>query len=278
MNTHHVKPDYSKTKVMDITRESAGWDYLTFRIIKLQVGETYSEETGGDEVALVPLEGSATLAADGQEWSVTRESVFTQMPHVLYVPPGKTINVAATDTFEFAVGGAPAEGKYPTRMFTPDEQKVEVRGNEPALREVHHTLAWPLPAERLILFEVYVPGGNWSGWPPHCHDRYGDSPYLEETYYYRVTPETGKAFHRNYRVDIDFDEIIPAGNGECVVVTQGFHPAAANPGSNVYFLNYLAGEPQNEARNYVPFEDPDTTWIKDNWNANKMTLPLKMKK
>lgn len=277
MNNHHIRSDYSQTKVMEITRESAGWDYLTFRIIKLNAGESYSEETGGDEVALVPLEGAATLAADGQEWSVSRENVFTQMPHVLYVPPGKTITVTATETCEFALGGAPAEGKYPTRLFTPEEQKVEVRGGGPAVREVHHTLAWPLPAERLILFEVYVPGGTWSGWPPHCHDRVGDSPYLEETYYYRITPETGKAFHRNYRRDTDFDEIIPAGHGDCVIVSEGFHPVAANPGANVYFLNYLAGEPQDEERNYVPFEDPDTTWIKDNWDANKMTLPIEWK-
>ena len=75
---HHIKSDYSQTKVMEITRESAGWDYLTFRIIKLNAGESYTEETGGDEVALVPLEGAGTLAADGQEWVVSRENVFTQ--------------------------------------------------------------------------------------------------------------------------------------------------------------------------------------------------------
>lgn len=272
---HHIKPDYGKTNVLDITPESAGWDYLWFRIVKLQAGETYSAETGNSEIALVPLEGSATLQADGLEQTVSRQSVFTQMPQVLYAPPNRTVSVKATEPFEFALGGAPAEGKYPTRIFTPDEQKVEVRGGGPAIREVHHTLAWPLPAERLILFEVYVPGGTWSGWPPHCHDRYGGSPYLEETYYYRIDPETGKAFHRNYRIDTDFDEILPAGHGDCIIVNEGFHPVAANPGANVYFLNYLAGEPQNEERNYVPFEDPDTVWIKENWDANKLTLPMK---
>ncbi|MEM7533772.1 MAG: 5-deoxy-glucuronate isomerase [Chloroflexota bacterium] len=276
---HLIKPDYAQTNVMDVTRESAKWDYLTFRIVKLQPGESYSQSTGGDEIALVPLEGAATLSASGQSWSVSRENVFTQMPHVLYVPPGQEVSVeaAADSPFEFAVGGAPAEGKYPTRMFAPEEQKVEVRGGGPAIREVHHTLAWPLPAERLILFEVYVPGGTWSGWPPHCHDGYEGSPYFEETYYYRIQPEDGVAFHRNYRIDNDFDEILPARHGDCVLVTQGFHPVAANPGSNVYFLNYLAGEPQNEARNYVPFEDPSTTWIKDNWEKNKLTLPMEWK-
>ncbi|MCB9149958.1 MAG: 5-deoxy-glucuronate isomerase [Caldilineaceae bacterium] len=274
---HRIQSDYTQTKLMDVTRESAGWEYLTFRVIRLQPGERYVEATGGDEVALVPLQGAGTLSAGGQQWAVARESVFTQLPHVLYVPPGQEIQVEASSMFEFALGGAPASGQYPVRLFTPDEQRVEVRGGGPAVREVHHTLAWPLPAERLILFEVYVPGGAWSGWPPHCHDRVGNSPYLEEIYYYRIQPENGVAFHRNYRRDTDFDEVIPAHHGDCVLVTQGFHPVAATPGSNIYFLNYLAGEPQNAERDYRPFEDPDTTWIKDNWDANKMTLPIQWK-
>lgn len=271
---HQIKSNYSQTTMMNITPELAGWEYLSFRVIKLQPGETYQENTGSNEVALVPLEGAGRLMVDNQQWSVSRESVFTQMPHVLYVPPGYSLNVEATSPFEFAVGGAPAHGHYPIRLFTPDEQKVEVRGGGTAVREVHHTLAWPLPAERLILFEVYVPGGTWSGWPPHCHDRYEGSPYLEETYYYRIQPEAGVAFHRNYRLDTAFDEIIPAGHGDCVLVTQGFHPVAAAPGSNVYFLNYLAGEPQHEARNYQPIEDPTTVWIKEDWDKNNMTLPI----
>ena len=274
---HQIKSDYSSNKVMEVTTASAGWDYLTFRIIKLQPGESYRESSGGNELALVPLEGAGTLAVSGQQWAVSRGSVFTEMPHVLYVPPGQELQVQATGAFEFAVGGAPAEGKYPARLFAPAEQKVEVRGGGPAVREVHHTLAWPLPAERLILFEVYVPSGGWSGWPPHCHDRYADSPYLEEVYYYRIQPEDGVAFHRNYRIDTDFDEIIPAGHGDCILVTEGFHPVAANPGSNVYFLNYLAGELQNEERDYVPFEDPKTVWIKDDWDKHKMTLPIQWK-
>ncbi|MCB0227497.1 MAG: 5-deoxy-glucuronate isomerase, partial [Anaerolineae bacterium] len=82
---HHIKSNYSQTTVMNITPEVAGWAYLSFRVIKLQPGETYQENTGSNEVALVPLEGAGRLMVDNQQWSVSRESVFTQMPHVLYV-------------------------------------------------------------------------------------------------------------------------------------------------------------------------------------------------
>ena len=37
-------------------------------------------------------------------------------------------------------------------------------------------------------------GGSWSGYPPHCHDGKFGSPYLEETYYYRISPDNGLLF------------------------------------------------------------------------------------
>ena len=54
------------------------------------------------------------------------------------------------------------------------------------------------PPSGLILFEVYVPGGNWSGWPPHRHDEVLQSPYLEETYHFRFDKPQSFGLHRNY--------------------------------------------------------------------------------
>jgi len=258
---------------MNVTPETAGWQFLSFKVITLKAGETYQDETVGNEIALVPLTGRGTASVSGDRYSLSRKSVFTEMPHVLYVPPGHEIEVEASADFEFAIGGAPAEGRYPARLFRPDEMKQEVRGGGAATRQVNHILQHPLPAERLILFDVYVPGGMWSGYPPHCHDGYMGSPYLEEVYYYRVTPGSGFAIHRNYRRDNDFDELFPVKNGDLVLVTQGFHPVAVPPGSNVYFLNYLAGELLDDARGTPPFDDPDWGWIKEDWSGKAMGLP-----
>ena len=49
---------------------------------------------------------------------------------------------------------------------------------------------------------------------------------------------------------------------------------AAAPGSTMFFLNYLAGELLNEDRGIAPIDDPDHAWIKDNWDAYKISLPL----
>ncbi len=273
-NEHLIKSNYDAQIVIDVTPESAGWDYLSYRVINLKAGDTYTHATEGTEAALVPLTGAGSIAVGEQAFDIARKGVFEEVPHVLYAPPGHDIRVTSEAGFEFAVGGAPAEGKYPLRLFTPNEIKQEVRGGGAATRQVNHILAHPMPAERLILFEVYVPGGAWSGYPPHCHDTYGGSAHLDETYYFRMTPEDGFGFHRNYRVDEDFDEAFVINHTDLVLVTKGFHSTGAAPGSNLYFLNYLAGELLDDDRGRPPFADPRYAHLKGAWDEHTMDLPV----
>jgi len=271
---HLIRPIGADGETIVVTPASAGWQYLSFRVIILTAGEQYTVHTGDEEVAIVPLRGAAKLEVDATAFTLRRSGVFAGPPSLLYAPPSKTIVVTAESAFEFAVGGAPATGKYGVRLIRPKEIKCEIRGGGAARRQVNHILAPPLPAERLILFEVYVPGGSWSGWPPHCHDGSGGSPYLEETYYYRIDPPDGFAIHRNYRLDTDFDELLPVRNGDLVLVTQGYHPVAAAPGSNVYFLNYLAGELLDDERARPPLDDSRYAWMKEHWEGNRLELPI----
>jgi 5-deoxy-glucuronate isomerase len=225
-------------------------------------------------MALVPLAGAGTARAGDLSAALARRSVFDAMPDVVYLPPGVDLAVATEDGFEFALGGAPAEGRYPARLVRPAEMRSEVRGGGAATRQVNHLLAHPLPAERLILYEVYVPRGGWSGWPPHCHDGYAGSPYLEETYYFRLDPGDGWAIHRNYRLDEAFDETFAVSDGDLVVVTRGFHSSAAAPGHNMWFLNYLAGEPVDDERAIPPFFQPEYAWIDGRWDEGAWSLPV----
>ena len=276
MSEHHIKPNHDSKMIMDVTPKSAGWQYLSFQVVKIEAGETHQVSTPGVEMAIVPLYGGGTFhVKDGEAYTVSRKNPFDEMPHILYVPPGHEVTIeGGAQGFEFAYGSAPAEGMYPLRLFRPEEMKSEVRGGGVALRQVNHVLAHPLPAERLILFEVYVPGGAYSGWPPHCHDGYEGSAYLEETYYFRVLPEHGYCTHRNYRKDNDFDEIFTVKDGDLVLVTQGFHPVSVPPGSNVYFLNYLAGDLIADDRAKPPFDDPDWGWMKEDYEGGRMSLPV----
>jgi len=276
VTSHHLHPNFAAEVRIEVTPESAGWRYLSFRELALKAGSAHIHHTHDTEVAIVPLSGEGVVRVGGESLTLARESVFAGKPHVLYVPPWQEIAVEAASDFEFTVGGAPAKGKYPVRLFAPGEMKSEMRGGGAALRQVNHILAAPLPAERLILFEVYVPGGTWSGWPPHCHDGYGGSPRLEEVYYYRFAPAYGFGIHRNYRRDNDFDEVFAVRHNEAVLVTQGFHPTAAAPGSNMYFLNYLAGDLLDESRATPPLDDVDFAWMKQDWEGKRMRLPIEV--
>jgi 5-deoxy-glucuronate isomerase len=273
MNPHLLRPNPDSSVKLQVTPQTAGWDYLSFAVVDLGPGEGHSSQLADQETAVVPLRGRATVRVGDIKTVLSRTDVFEQMPSVAYAPPGTKIEIVPDERFEFAIGSAPAEGRFPARVFESAEMKSEVRGGGAAMRQVNHVLAPPLDAERLILYEVYVPRGSWSGWPPHCHDGYDGSPYLEETYYFRLDPDVGFAMHRNWREDEEFDEVLTAGDGDVALVTKGYHSTAASPGSHMFFLNYLAGELVDGERVTPPCFHADHTWIEQDWDAFGWELP-----
>lgn len=269
-------------ELMKVTPESVGWHYLTFAVVDLAPGESYSQTLPDQETAVVPLQGVGTIELDGVTTTVERESVFTGLAPVGYAPPGVPVTVGGgTAGFRFAIGSAPAEGRYPARIIEPSTIRSEVRGGGAAHRFVNHTLAPPVEAERLILYEVYVPRGTWSGWAPHRHDGIEGSPYLEETYYFRLDRPEGFWMHRNWddartpeSVRGEWEQVVSGGDGDCALVPGGYHSSVACPGANMYFLNYLAGEPVADERATPPCFHSDYTWIESDWGAGAWTLPL----
>ena len=247
--------------------------YLDFSVHELQEGEKLEMAHPGREVALLPLGGDVQAEAGGKSFKLSRADVFSDPPQVVYVPTAEVLRVTAATRASFAVGGAPAEGRYPVRLVEPEEMRTEMRGGGPAVRQIGHALAAPIPAERLILYEVISPLGGWCGRPPHCHDGFDRSPYLEETYYFRFDRADAFALRRNYRTDEDFDELFVAEDGDLVLVTKGYHTTTASPGANMYFLNYLAGELRDEERSRPPCFDSPFTWITKDWGAARLALP-----
>jgi len=252
---------------------TAGWRYLHFALLEVRgeargVGE-------GLELALVPLEGQGGVETGASRYPLARKSVFRSLPRVLYLPPGTPFRLwAEGGSFLLAVGGAPAEGRYPERLFHPSEMRRELRGGGAALRQVNHILGPGLPAERLLLYEVYTPSGFWSGWPPHRHDGLLGSAYMEETYLYRVEPREAFALHLNYDPERGEKVLHLARDLDLVLVPGGYHPVAAPPGANVYYLNYMAGELYGEARATPPVDDPVWAWVKGDWSGRPLRLPL----
>ncbi|HEX7289712.1 MAG TPA: 5-deoxy-glucuronate isomerase [Conexibacter sp.] len=257
-----------------VSPAATGWQHLDFEVLALTAGERVERDAAGRELAIVAISGAGVVEVGTETFELSRRGVFDEPGGLLYLPPGTSATLAAADAWHVAIGSAPAEGRYPLRLVTPEEVRVELRGGGPARRQVNHLLAPPLPAERLIVYEVFVPGGSWAGWPPHCHDGWHGSPYLEETYYFRFDRFDGFGFHRNYLADGSHDEAFAVRDGDCVTVPRGFHVTTAAPGNNMWILNFLAGELLDEARATPPYFDSRSTWIADDWSKGQIELPV----
>jgi 5-deoxy-glucuronate isomerase len=223
-----------------------GWSYLHVQVYRLTAGQSIADETADRETALVVLGGHGRVLAGDRRFERVgeRETVWTrQPPHAVLLPPGEHYTVEALDTLHLAVAAAPAPPGGEARLISPRDVVAEERGSGQTYRYIHHILPPSAPAARLILVEVYTPGGNWSSFPPHKHDT-EDPPresYLEETYYYQVMPPTGFAVQRIYTPDRSLDVTMAPGDGDLVVVPRGYHPVGATPGHDCYYLNAMAG-------------------------------------
>ena len=240
------KADAADGRILHITPESAGWTYVGFDVYRLGAGASAAAKTGGREVCLVFLSGKGSVAAGGKAMGTVggRASPFAGKPWSVYVPAGSDWRVVADGPVEFAVCSAPAKGGGEVRVITPDELSILDRGTGTNLRHVVNILPETDPtAESLLVVEVITPGGHWSSYPPHKHDRDAlpNESALEETYYHRLNPPQGFAVQRVYTDDRSLDETIAVADGDVTMVPRGYHPCGAPHGYDLYYLNVMAG-------------------------------------
>jgi 5-deoxy-glucuronate isomerase len=147
-----------------------------------------------------------------------------------------------------------------------------LRGGENASRQIVDVMPPSFPADKLVVVEVYTPGGNWSSYPPHKHDV--DQPPVEvdldEIYYYRMRDARGFALQNLYRSDGSRESLVKVHDGDVVLVRDGYHPVVAGPGYDTYYLNFLAGT----ARTMTVTEDPQHVWLRSTWKQTDPRLPL----
>jgi 5-deoxy-glucuronate isomerase len=228
-----------------VTPQSAGWRYVGFEMRALGKGARFAMPTGGNEICLVVLSGKARVkSGDFDSGPIgERANVFAGPPWSVYAPPHRELSVEALEDCEVALCSAPAEGRLPPRVIAPNEVECFVRGKDTNARHIRNVLPETAAAESLLVVEVVTPGGHWSSYPPHKHDR--DMPpeetYLEETYYHRISPPQGFALQRVYTDDRSLDETLAVSDGDVVLVPRGYHPVGAAHGYDLYYLNTMAG-------------------------------------
>jgi 5-deoxy-glucuronate isomerase len=232
--------------LVEVTPETSGWDYVGFAAMRLPPGGRLElPATRFAETCLVVLSGRCHIDTRQASWRNvgSRSSVFDGPPHALYIPPGIDCHIEAATMLNVGVCTAPADIGAPLRLLTPDDMHQETRGDGTEQREICNILMEGQQADSLLVTEVVTPAGHWSSYPPHKHDS-DDLPheaYLEETYYHRMRDNRCFGFQRVYTDDRSLDEGIAIEDGDLVLVPRGYHPVAASPASDLYYLNVMAG-------------------------------------
>jgi 5-deoxy-glucuronate isomerase len=252
--------------VVGVDPASAGWDYTTCHVYRLRPGQAVNRAADDQERLVLVLEGRAAVRAGDHDFGVvgSRITVFDGPPcPVILLEPALPVEIVAESDALVVVASAPGGNVRRTALVPPEDILVETRGSGQTERTIHHLLPPSAEAGRLIAFEAFTPGGNWSSYPPHKHDT--ENPpveaRLEELYFYRFAKPQGFAFARVYTADRSLDEAMTPTDCDIVVVPEGYHPVGAPHGYDCYYLNVMAGP--NRAWYFTL--DPDHAWLM-NWD------------
>jgi 5-deoxy-glucuronate isomerase len=266
-------PEHSSGEILHLPRNRAGWEWLSFFVHQLQAGNTFRAETVDEEAVFVLLGGTC-----GVDWGRgvnrigKRKDVFDGFPYALYLPAGSKAEFTAETVCEIAECRVPSTAALEPKLVTPRDVVSSLRGGGNSSRQIVDIMGPAFPADKLMVIEVYTPGGNWSSYPPHKHDVHNPPGEvdLDEIYYYRIGQPEGFAFQHLYSGAHAGERTLKAKDGDTVLVHSGYHPVVAGPGYDVYYLNFLAGT----SRALAVTEDPNHVWIRSTWNHTDPRLPL----
>lgn len=271
---HSLKaPSHPGGVVLDVPRGKADWEWMSFFVRRLSPGESFSTQNEQEEAAFVLLGGSCFCDwGRGKTRIGRRQNVFDGLPFTLYLPPQSAASFVAETECEIAECRVPSHAQLEPRLITPSDVVSSLRGGGNASRQIVDVISPAFPADKLMVIEVYTPGGNWSSYPPHKHDT--DNPPaeidLDEIYYFRVSQPGGFALQHLYGGKEGHEQTVKTRDGDVVLVHSGFHTVVAGPGYDVYYLNFLAGS----SRAMAVTDDKDHAWIRSSWDTTDPRLPI----
>jgi len=259
--------------LLHLPRHKANWEWMSFFVRRLARGDVYTARTDGEEAVFVLLGGTGQADwGQGAQQIGKRKDVFDGYPYALYLPTGNTVTFTAEAVCEIAECRAPSQARLQPKLITPNEVVSSLRGGGNASRQIVDIMTPAFPADKLMVVEVYTPGGNWSSYPPHKHDVHNPPAEvdLDEIYYYRMKEPSAFAFQHLYSGQQSPDKTLKTHDGDAVLVRSGFHPVVAGPGYDIYYLNFLAGS----SRAMAVTEDPQHVWLRSTWKETDPRLPL----
>ena len=219
--------------------------FLHYGRIVLDPGaEPVQFQTGEMETGLIALGGSATVRADGQDYTLGRYDA-------LYVPRDATVRVTALDGgCDLAEIAAPVAARHPAAFVAFAEARKDpglhmTPGGPAAKRDLTVLIGKNVRAGRLMAGVTFSEPGNWTSWPPHEH-----AAMLEEAYLYIDMPAPSFGLQLVYTDSTEPEIATIVREGDVVMMPQGYHPNVAAPGGSINFLWMMAATREREDRKY----------------------------
>jgi 5-deoxy-glucuronate isomerase len=267
-----VPPDRSGV-LISVAPEEAGWNTIGFSARRLAAGAVWQGSTSDHEAAIVVLSGRMSIDWGAGPRSIgKRHDVFSGYPYCAYLPCGTSFEVRAETVVEFAESRVRSQWKGKPHLFAPADLGCEIRGGGDTTRQIVRIIRPEYAADKLMMNEVYTPGGNWSSYPPHKHDTHNPPNEfdLDEIYYFRIDHPDGYALLRQYNDAGTRDVTVAVHDGDLALLREGYHLVAAPPGYRVYYLAVLAGS----ARALAACTDPRYAHLGKAWPLPDPRVPM----
>jgi 5-deoxy-glucuronate isomerase len=205
--------------------------FLHYGRIVLDAGaESVQFQTGEMETGLIALRGSATVRADGQDYTLGRYDA-------LYVSRDSAVRVTpSAEGCDLAEIAAPVAARHPVSFVAFAEARK---------RDLTVLIGKNVKAGRIMAGVTFSEPGNWTSWPPHEH-----AAMLEEAYLYIDMPAPAFGVQLLYTNAREPEVATIVRDGDVVLMPAGYHPNVGAPGHPINFLWMMAAIREDADRQY----------------------------
>lgn len=241
-------------------------EYTGLSLLKLEKKDSFDVKTEKEEIVFVILSGKCNITVNGKKYMNLgeRKDVFSGKATAVYVPVDSEVNIEESAGFkvEIALAYAKAEKKFEPFVVKPCDIVRNNRGILNYRRDVDDIVVDNAEGKvhRIVVGETFTYPGNWSSYPSHKHDN--NNPPLEtdmeEIYYFKIKPVEGFGVQVIYNDDLSLRKAYMLKDGDTVLIPEGYHPVAATPGHQLYYLWVMAGD---YGRKLIPNDDPKHAWL-----------------
>lgn len=250
----------TRNKGLNRVVSSGQMEHLALDLIVFGKNEKHKLDTGEFETVIVPLKGTITIHAEGENYMLSRKDVFTERASALCLPIDTRAEINATEYTEAAICKAKTDKKGKIVFIPKEDTREKTVGRDSWKRRVVDIVDGSKEVSKIVLGETFNEPAGWSSFPPHKHDTPipGVESRMEEIYLFRLNPSEGFGTQSVYGKD-DLNYTFKVGDYDAVTIPWGYHPVSAMPGYRLYYLWFLAGE----GRTLLPNTDPKYKWLEE---------------